>query len=59
MERVKAWQRGHGEWAEAMIPVSILFLILLFNLLLMKILVRAPGAGANLSVPKDINTSVF
>lgn len=26
-ERVKALQRGHGEWAEAMAPVSLLLII--------------------------------
>lgn len=26
-ERVKALQRGHGEWAEAMAPVSILLIV--------------------------------
>lgn len=26
LERIKILQRGHGEWAEAMIPVSVLFL---------------------------------
>jgi len=23
LERIKIFQRGHGEWAEAMVPVSI------------------------------------
>lgn len=30
LERIKIFQRGHGEWAEAMVPVCILYLIISF-----------------------------
>ena len=31
IERIKILQRGHGEWADAMLPVNIFYLILKYS----------------------------